>query len=222
MALDIQERNPVVQGAPVVNPNDQLFWFKRPRLILHLIHFSLFESAFQLAFFFWAWYEYGLKSCFHKQTVDIVVRVSLGITVQIVCSYVTLPLYALVTQMGTNMKPTVFGERIATSLKKWRQRAKKKLKGKQENLSSRPTKSPERSSPLHLLHNYNSVIETESLEQLEQFEHKISNIEAVTDTPSSYQSQLNTDNDFKEEIHGGAQDAETNGSGFTFHLSKQR
>ncbi|XP_057873962.2 MLO-like protein 6 [Cryptomeria japonica] len=78
MALDIQDTNPVVRGAPVVNPNDQLFWFKRPRLILHLIHFSLFQSAFQLAFFFWAWYEYGLESCFHKQIANIVVRVSLG------------------------------------------------------------------------------------------------------------------------------------------------
>ncbi|XP_057873955.2 MLO-like protein 9 [Cryptomeria japonica] len=135
MALDIQDRNPVVRGAPVVNPNDQLFWFKRPRLILHLIHFSLYQSAFHLAFFFWAWYEYGLESCFHKQIANIVVRVSLGVTVQILCSYVTLPLYALVTQMGTNMKTTIFGERIASSLKKWHQRAKRNLEERQENVS---------------------------------------------------------------------------------------
>lgn len=43
MALDIQDRNPVVQGAPVVKPNDRLFWFGRPKLILYLIHFTLFQ-----------------------------------------------------------------------------------------------------------------------------------------------------------------------------------
>ncbi|KAH9311330.1 hypothetical protein KI387_026365, partial [Taxus chinensis] len=98
MALQIQDTNPVVQGAPVVKPNDQLFWFGRPHWILYLIHFTLFQNAFQFAFFFWSWYEYGLKSCFHGTTAEIISRLSMGIVVQILCSYVTLPLYALVMQ----------------------------------------------------------------------------------------------------------------------------
>ncbi|KAK8664127.1 hypothetical protein V6N13_083927 [Hibiscus sabdariffa] len=36
-----------------VKPCDELFWFKKPGVILHLIHFILFENAFELAFFFW-------------------------------------------------------------------------------------------------------------------------------------------------------------------------
>ncbi|XP_057844852.2 MLO-like protein 12 [Cryptomeria japonica] len=78
MALQIQDRNSVVQGTPVVKPNDQLFWFSRPRWILYLIHFTLFQNAFQFAFFFWAWYEYGLKSCFHQKTQGIISRISVG------------------------------------------------------------------------------------------------------------------------------------------------
>ncbi|XP_059068870.1 MLO-like protein 9 [Cryptomeria japonica] len=127
MALDSQDRNPIEQEAPVVKPNNQLFWFGKPRLILHLIHFTLFQNAFQMAFFFWTWYEYGLKSCFHKRDQDIVVRISLGIGVQMLCSYVTLPLYALITQLGANME----GE-----------------KG-QEDQSSRQPNPTEGSSPQH-------------------------------------------------------------------------
>eukprot|EP01018_Ginkgo_biloba_P015656 Gb_03408 [translate_table: standard] len=55
MALEIQDTNPVVKGAPVVRPSDKLFWFGRPHWVLYLIHFTLFQNAIQLAFFFWAW-----------------------------------------------------------------------------------------------------------------------------------------------------------------------
>ena len=46
MALQIQDISAVVQGTPVVKPNDQLFWFSRPRWILYLIHFTLFQVPF--------------------------------------------------------------------------------------------------------------------------------------------------------------------------------
>ncbi|KAE8687135.1 MLO-like protein 2 [Hibiscus syriacus] len=125
MGLRIHERGEVVKGVPVVQPGDDLFWFNRPRLILYLINFVLFQNAFQLAFFAWTWYEFGLKSCFHEHVEDVVIRISMGVLIQILCSYVTLPLYALVTQMGTNMKPTIFNERVATALKNWHNTAKK-------------------------------------------------------------------------------------------------
>ncbi|KAI4351313.1 hypothetical protein L6164_005687 [Bauhinia variegata] len=54
MGLKIHERGELVKGAPVVEPDDDLFWFNRPRLLLHLIHFVLFQNAFQLAFFAWS------------------------------------------------------------------------------------------------------------------------------------------------------------------------
>ncbi|KAL0003797.1 hypothetical protein SO802_011358 [Lithocarpus litseifolius] len=41
----------------------------------------------------------GIRSCFHKQNEDIIIRLTMGVVVQILCGYVTLPLYALVTQL---------------------------------------------------------------------------------------------------------------------------
>ena len=43
MGLRIQERGEIVKGTPLVQPGDDLFWFNRPRLILYLIHFVLFQ-----------------------------------------------------------------------------------------------------------------------------------------------------------------------------------
>ncbi|PWA82245.1 seven transmembrane MLO family protein [Artemisia annua] len=159
MGLSIQQRGEVVQGVPVVQPGDDLFWFNRPRLLLYLINFVLFQNAFQLAFFAWTWYEFGLKSCFHEHTEDIVIRITMGVLVQILCSYVTLPLYALVTQMGSTMKPTIFNDRVATALRSWHQSAKKQIKrnkksGQVTPMSSRPGTPSRTMSPVHLLRNY--------------------------------------------------------------------
>lgn len=55
MGLRIQERGEVLKGVPLVQPGDHLFWFNRPRLLLCLINFVLFQNAFQLAFLAWTW-----------------------------------------------------------------------------------------------------------------------------------------------------------------------
>ncbi|XVF47140.1 hypothetical protein PTKIN_Ptkin03bG0085400 [Pterospermum kingtungense] len=164
MGLRIQERGEVVKGVPVVQPGDDLFWFNRPRLILYLINFVLFQNAFQLAFFAWTLYEFGLKSCFHEQVKDVVTRITMGVLVQILCSYVTLPLYAFVTQMGSNMKPTIFNERVATALRNWHLTAKKHIKqnkGSVTPYSSRPnTPLSHHMSPVDLLRNYKDSLHT--------------------------------------------------------------
>nr|AFW98801.1 MLO protein 1 [Rosa multiflora] len=163
MGLRIQERGEVVKGTPVVQPGDDLFWFNRPRLILYLINFVLFQNAFQLAFFAWSWYEFSLKSCFHEHTEDIIIRVSMGVLIQILCSYVTLPLYALVTQMGSTMKPTIFNERVATALRNWHHTAKKHIKqnkGSVTPMSSRPGTPSHHASPIHLLRHYRSEVDS--------------------------------------------------------------
>ncbi|AED98133.1 MLO-like protein 10 [Arabidopsis thaliana] len=129
MALGITERHAVVQGIPLVHGSDKYFWFNRPQLLLHLLHFALFQNAFQLTYFFWVWYSFGLKSCFHTDFKLVIVKLSLGVGALILCSYITLPLYALVTQMGSNMKKAVFDEQMAKALKKWHMTVKKK-KGK--------------------------------------------------------------------------------------------
>lgn len=166
MAIRIQQRGEVVKGVPVVQPGDDLFWFNRPRLILYLINFVLFQNAFQLAFFAWTWYEFGLKSCFHEHLEDRIIRVSMGILIQILCSYVTLPLYALVTQMGSTMKPTIFNEKVATALRNWHHTAKKHIKQNRQSgftttpMSSRPATPSHHLSPVHLLRHYRSEIDS--------------------------------------------------------------
>ncbi|KAK9985479.1 hypothetical protein SO802_030430 [Lithocarpus litseifolius] len=153
MGLRIQERGGVVKGTPLVQPGDELFWFNRPRLIIYLIHFVLFQNAFQLAFFVWTWHQFGLNSCFHEKLEDVIIRISMGVLTQILCSYVTLPLYALVTQMGSTMKPTIFNDRVVNALRKWHHKAKKNIKQNQH--STRTPETPMHSmSPVHLLHHY--------------------------------------------------------------------
>ncbi|KAL0417741.1 UNVERIFIED_CONTAM: MLO-like protein 6 [Sesamum radiatum] len=153
MGVRIQERGEVVKGVPVVQPGDDLFWFNRPRLILYLINFVLFQ------------YEFGLKSCFHEHVEDIVIRITMGVLIQILCSYVTLPLYALVTQMGSTMKPTIFNDRVATALRNWHHTAKKHIKQSKHSAPTTPTsiRPPTPShgmSPVHLLRHHRSEMDS--------------------------------------------------------------
>uniref|UniRef100_A0A0D9XLZ9 MLO-like protein n=1 Tax=Leersia perrieri TaxID=77586 RepID=A0A0D9XLZ9_9ORYZ len=130
MAVEIKERHTVIQGMPVVKLSDEHFWFGKPRLVLHLIHFASFQNAFEITYFFWIWYEFGLRSCFHDNFELIIARVCLGVFVQFMCSYITLPLYALVSQMGSQMKRTIFDEQTAKALKKWHKAVVKKKQQK--------------------------------------------------------------------------------------------
>ncbi|KAA3476292.1 MLO-like protein 9 [Gossypium australe] len=126
MALEIVEKHAVIQGMPLVQVSDQHFWFGWPPLVLHLIHFVLFQNAFEITYFFWIWYEFGLRSCFHQDFTLITIRVCLGVVVQFICSYITLPLYALVTQMGSTMKRSIFDEQTSKALKQWHKKAAQK------------------------------------------------------------------------------------------------
>ncbi|XP_019054178.1 PREDICTED: MLO-like protein 3 isoform X2 [Nelumbo nucifera] len=92
LALQIKDKNAVIIGTPLVQPNDDLFWFGKPEFVLTLLHFTLFTV------------EYGLESCYHEHTEIFVTRIVLAVIVQVLSSYITLPLYALVTQMGSKYK----------------------------------------------------------------------------------------------------------------------
>ncbi|KAF7829070.1 MLO-like protein 10 [Senna tora] len=129
MANDIIEKHAVVQGIPLVQGSDEYFWFGRPQLVLHLIHFALFQNSFQLTYLLWIWYCFGLQNCFHADYRLAVLKVIIGILVLFLCSYITLPLYALVTQMGSRMKKSIFDEQTKRALKKWRNAVKKKKAG---------------------------------------------------------------------------------------------
>ncbi|XP_020221608.1 MLO-like protein 13 [Cajanus cajan] len=87
-----------------VKPSDEYFWFARPALVLDLLHFILFQNSFELAFFFWIWCTYGFDSCIMEKISYIIPRLIIGVIVQVLCSYSTLPLYTLVTQMGSKIK----------------------------------------------------------------------------------------------------------------------
>ncbi|KAL4313325.1 hypothetical protein GQ457_01G008390 [Hibiscus cannabinus] len=165
MAEEIQNRSAVVRGAPVVEPNNKFFWFNRPEWTLFLIHYTLFQNAFQMAYFLWVWFKYSLGSCINDKLYFVIGRVLLGVGLQIVCSYITFPLYSLVTQMGSHMKKSIFEEQTAKALKNWHRAAKKRNKNKAKgdgsvgmNSHVSPSMScdttPSRgTSPLHLLHN---------------------------------------------------------------------
>ncbi|KAJ0838469.1 hypothetical protein HanPSC8_Chr14g0595191 [Helianthus annuus] len=165
MAQQIQDKATVVRGAPLVEPTNKFFWFNTPQLVLFLIHFTLFQNAFQMVFFLWA-----------VRMVEIGFRVGLGVIVHIMCSYITFPLYALVTQMGSQKKRSIFDEKTSEALKKWQKNAKdrKWLRehgggGRVVDISNSGIRSPEStpsrgSSPMHLLHNNkhrSSMLESE-------------------------------------------------------------
>ncbi|PON84101.1 Mlo-related protein [Trema orientale] len=109
-----------------LRPRDDLFWFKKPELLLSLIHFILFQNAFELASFFWFWWQFGYNSCFIQNHLLVYFRLILGFAGQFLCSYSTLPLYALVTQMGTNYKAALIPQRIRETIHGWKKAARRK------------------------------------------------------------------------------------------------
>ncbi|CAN1249524.1 MLO-like protein 3 [Linum perenne] len=117
MGLKLNDRNTVIKGAPLVQPNDDYFWFNHPKFVLTLLHYTLFVNSFELAFFVWATWQFGIKSCYHETLEILVTRMVLAVMVQILCSYSTLPLYALVTQMGSRYKGVMVKEETANVLK---------------------------------------------------------------------------------------------------------
>ena len=55
LAHEVAEKHVAIEGELVVKPSDEHFWFNRPQIVLFLIHFILFQNAFEIAFFFWIW-----------------------------------------------------------------------------------------------------------------------------------------------------------------------
>lgn len=116
-----------------IKPRDDLFWFNRPRLLLYLVHFMLFQNAFEFAFFFWGLFSHGFNSCLVGKKWMIIFRLFMGVLVQILCSTSTLPLYALVSQLGSNIRMNaVLSEVAVSAIHNWRDNAKQKHQARQE------------------------------------------------------------------------------------------
>ncbi|XP_050224693.1 MLO-like protein 1 [Mercurialis annua] len=128
LAHDVAEKHVAIEGDLIVKPSDDHFWFSKPQIILFLIHFILFQNAFEIAFFFWIWVQYGFDSCIMGHIRYIIPRLIIGVFIQVLCSYSTLPLYAIVTQMGSSFKKAIFDEHVQVGLVGWAQKAKKKTK----------------------------------------------------------------------------------------------
>ncbi|KAL3690307.1 hypothetical protein R1sor_016616 [Riccia sorocarpa] len=119
---------------------DDLFWFSKPKLVLLLMHFILFQNAFELATFFWYLWQFHPYSCLLKNKGFLATRVTLSVLTQILCSYSTLPLYALVTQMGSQYKRAIFQDDVKQKLKRWRQDVN--IRAKAGGLSGESPRSP--------------------------------------------------------------------------------
>ncbi|EEE61918.1 hypothetical protein OsJ_16651 [Oryza sativa Japonica Group] len=113
---------------PRIKPRDDLFWFKKPEFLLWLIHFILFQNSFELASFFWFWWQFGYDSCFIKNHLIVYCRLILGFAGQFLCSYSTLPVYALVTQMGSKYKAALIPRRIRETMHGWGKDARRRRK----------------------------------------------------------------------------------------------
>ncbi|GJN26004.1 hypothetical protein PR202_gb13897 [Eleusine coracana subsp. coracana] len=99
---------------PRIKPRDDLFWFKKPEFLLWLIHFILFQ------------WQFGYDSCFIKNHLLVYGRLILGFAGQFLCSYSTLPVYALVTQMGSKYKAALIPRRIRETIHGWGKATRKK------------------------------------------------------------------------------------------------
>nr|CAD1829274.1 unnamed protein product [Ananas comosus var. bracteatus] len=187
MAIDIQERHAVVQGIPLVQLSEKHFWFGCPRLVLFLIHFTLFQ------------YEFGLHSCFHENGKFFCVFYNcFSAVVQFVCSYVTLPLYA---RMGSQMKRSIFDEQTSKALKKWHEAVRKKKTNRvslHPTLASRDTNpgTSTNMTPVHCLYRFKTVGHTGRTR--ESFSDT-DNLNQEADVPSTRVTASNRELDFERD-----------------------
>ncbi|KQK06217.1 MLO-like protein 1 isoform X1 [Brachypodium distachyon] len=147
LAHDVAEKHSAIEGDLIVKPSDDHFWFGRPRIILFLIHFILFQNSFEIAFFFWILTTYGFNSCIMGQVGFIVPRLVIGLIIQLLCSYSTLPLYAIVTQMGSFYKKEIFNDHVQQGVLGWAQKVKMRKGLKEGNATAGLTNTVDSAGP---------------------------------------------------------------------------
>ncbi|KAE9612942.1 hypothetical protein Lalb_Chr05g0212341 [Lupinus albus] len=148
LAVEIMDN---CQDTRPLNLRDKLFWFGKPKLLLQLIHLISFLNAFEMATFLWSLWEIKEASCFMKNRTFIVIRLSFGIISQIWGSFITFPLYVIITQMGSKIKKSVISENVRKSLSKWQ----KRVKNRQGSSCALQNATSETTSD-SLLHDYES------------------------------------------------------------------
>ncbi|KAK9948411.1 hypothetical protein M0R45_003987 [Rubus argutus] len=123
LAVEIMEECPYMENHQF-KLRDELFWFKRPWLLLRLIQLISFQNAFEMATFLWSLWEIKKPSCFMDNHTFLVIRLTFGVVSQFWCSFSTFPLYVIITQMGSRFKKSVVSESVRESLSGWKRRVK--------------------------------------------------------------------------------------------------
>ncbi|KAF0903121.1 hypothetical protein E2562_025711, partial [Oryza meyeriana var. granulata] len=107
------------EGVPNIKPSKDHFWFGRPEIVLKLIHFILFQNSFEIGFFFWVLLTYGFDSCIMEKKAYAISRLVIGVIIELICSYSTLPLYAIVTHMDGDIKLQGLGLGLSEYVAEW-------------------------------------------------------------------------------------------------------
>ncbi|CAN6213646.1 unnamed protein product [Urochloa humidicola] len=140
LAVEVAQKHTAIEGDVVVAPSDDFFWFHKPKVVLYLIHFILFQIAFEIAFFFWLLGAYGYKSCIMGKKAHVIARLVLSVASRIICGYSTLPLCVIVSHMGSSFKKAIFDDNVSEDLVNWAQSARRR-KGKNKTNADMATPS---------------------------------------------------------------------------------
>ncbi|KAH9782449.1 MLO-like protein 1 [Citrus sinensis] len=116
-------------------------------VIFLLINIDGWHTYFWIAFVPFI-VQYGFDSCTMGQVRFIIPRLVIGCFIQFLCSYSTLPLYVIVTQMGSSFKKAIFDEHIQDGLVGWARMAKKKNTNKNAADGSSKVGHKEKSPPV--------------------------------------------------------------------------
>ncbi|XP_057965046.1 MLO-like protein 4 isoform X2 [Malania oleifera] len=96
--------------------------------------------------YFWvsfipAIWEVRGPSCFMDNSSFLVIRLTFGVVSQFWCSFITFPLYIIVTQMGSRFRKSVISKDVRKSLHGWQMRAKARHGSSSARMSATSTTS---------------------------------------------------------------------------------
>ncbi|XP_019107994.2 MLO-like protein 1 [Beta vulgaris subsp. vulgaris] len=115
LAIYVAQRHSVLVGSISIHLSDEHFWLSQPRFLLSLIHVILFVNSFGFAICFWMLIKFGINSCVMGEAKYVYARILIMVVVQTICSYSTLPLYAIVTQMGSSFNEEAMERHVSGS-----------------------------------------------------------------------------------------------------------
>lgn len=96
-----------------------LFWFKRPGIMLAIIRFVLFESVVEINFVIFYMLQRGWSSCFfdHYNRYRVLGRAAVGVCLLIYSAWFLLPSYTLVVQLAGDHSAVLVPRELQMQLK---------------------------------------------------------------------------------------------------------